>query len=49
MKKINLLDCYKKIRKFWKRNPKTKIKKSNKIYNRNKAKQQLRKRLKNEL
>ena len=37
-----------KIRKIWNRNPQTQIKKSNKIYNRRKAKRKFKKRLKGE-
>jgi len=36
---------YKSIRKTWIINPKTRIKKSGKIYNRQKSKQELKKRL----
>jgi hypothetical protein len=48
MKKIKQLDILKKLRKLWKINPRTRIKKSAKIYNRSKAKNNLRKRLKEE-
>jgi len=44
-----IIEIYKKIRKFWKINPKTRIKKNRKIYNRAKAKQEFRRRLKEEL
>ena len=43
MGKINLLECYKKIRKFWIINPKTRVKPNKKKYNRNKIKQDLKK------
>ena len=42
--KINLLECYKKVRKFWKIKPQTKIiPDKRKKYNRSKIKQDLRK------
>ena len=37
-----------KVRKWWQRKPQTQIKKSDKIYNRKKAKRKLRKRIKKE-
>lgn len=44
MTKINLLECYKKIRKFWKIKPQTKIlPNKKKKYNRGKVKQQFKK------
>jgi hypothetical protein len=35
---IKLLDVYKSLRKVWIRNPRTKIKESDKVYNRKKEK-----------
>jgi len=46
---IDMLKIYKSIRKTWAINPKTRVKKSDKIYNRQKAKQEFRKMLKEEL
>ncbi len=37
-----------KIRKFWRINPRTKIKKSNKLYNRAKEKTEIKKEIKND-
>jgi len=42
-------EIYKNIRKTWAINPKTRVKKSAKIYNRQKAKQEFRKRLNEEI
>jgi len=44
--KITFLDVYKGLRKFWKINPKTKVKPNKKRKSRTKIKQNLRKKLK---
>lgn len=45
----NNYKAYKKIRKTWDINPKTRIVKSNKVYNRNKAKKDLKNFIREEL
>ena len=47
--KIDLLEAYKTLRKVWLRNPKTKIKESDKVYNRKKEKLKFIKELRNGL
>ena len=44
-KSLDLLDIYNSIRKTWRFNPKTRVKKSKKKYNRAKVKRELRKEL----
>jgi len=43
-----IVNSFPKTRRVWRINPRTRIKKSNKIYDRKKAKRKLRKRLKEE-
>ena len=46
--KLSFLEIYKGIRQIWEINPKTRIKKSKKLYNRKREKRQLKKEVDND-